>query len=133
MTYLLTNKMGFEKVDHAFRFQQYSFCPPTDSGGRALGAIYFKFKYSKGLGFKTYTKMYNSGTTPILDYCSGFWGFSKFYKIDTVQNRAIRLFLGVHRFALNDALNRDMGWMGSVRRKGGNAKTMESLYKHGRQ
>ena len=83
----------------------------AESGGRALGAIYSKFKYIKERGFKTYTKMYNLGITPILDYCSGVWVFSKFSKIDTVQNRAIRLFLGVHRFASNDAINGDMGWV----------------------
>ena len=91
----------------------------AESGGRALGAIYSKFKYNKGLGFKTYSKMYDVGISPILDYCSGVWGFAKFEKIDTIQNRAIRLFLGVHKFAPNAAINGDMGWVYSlVRRKG---------------
>ena len=31
-------------------------------------------------------------------------------KLDTVQNRAIRLYLGVHRFTPNKAVNADMGW-----------------------
>ena len=45
------------------------------------------------------------------------WGFNKLERIDAVQNRAIRLFLGVHRFAPNKAISADMGWVSSrVRR-----------------
>ena len=91
----------------------------AESGGRALGAVYSKFKYNKGFGYETYTKMFNTGIVPILDYCSGVWGFSKFNKVDTIQNRAIRLYLSVHKFAPNAAINGDMGWVyNSVRRKG---------------
>ena len=38
-------------------------------------------------------------------------------KIDTVQNRAIRLFLGVHKFAPNKAVTADMGWVSSRTRR----------------
>ena len=38
----------------------------AESGGRALGAVYSKFKQLKGLGYNTYTKLYNAGVTPIL-------------------------------------------------------------------
>ncbi len=89
----------------------------ADSAGRALGAIYNKFKLNKGFGYSTYTKLYESGVTPILDYCSGVWGYNKLEKIDTVQNRALRLYLGVHKFSPNHAINADMGWITSrVRR-----------------
>ncbi len=40
------------------------------SGGRALGAICSKFRSNKGLEYKTYTKLFHKGVTPILDYCS---------------------------------------------------------------
>ena len=93
-------------------------CVLADSAGRALGAIYSKFKYAQGLGFQTYSTMFHSGVTPITDYCSGVWGFKKIEKISTIQNRAIRLYLGVHRFAPNPAINGDMGWVNShIRRK----------------
>ena len=102
----------------------------AESGGRALGAIYSKYKHNRGLGFKTYTRMFNAGIIPILDYCSGIRGFSKFDKIDTIQNRGIRLFLGAHKFVPNAAITGDMGWVSSsVRRKVG-SKTMESVYGH---
>ena len=88
------------------------------SGGRALGAVYSKFCKLKGLGYRTYTKMYEAGVIPILDYCSGVWGFKSFGKINTIQNRAIRFFLGVHSFAPNLAINGDMGWVSChIRRK----------------
>lgn len=88
------------------------------SGGRALGAIYNKFRSNKGLSCKTYTKMFETGVVPILDYCSGVWGNGQLSKIDTIQNRAIHYFLGTHKFTPNLAINGDMGWVPSrVRRK----------------
>ena len=56
--------------------------------------------------------------TPIFDYCSGVWGYASFDKINTIQNRAIRFYLGVHRFAPNLAIKGDMGWTScGIRRK----------------
>ncbi len=90
----------------------------ANSANRALGSIYTKFNKLKGLGFNTYTTLYHSGVTPILDYCAGIWGYQKFGYIDTIQNRAIRFYLGLHRFAPNLAINGDVGWVSSgVRRK----------------
>ena len=85
----------------------------ADSGGRALGSLYTKFRNNKGFGYTTYTKMFDSCVSPMLDYCSGVWGYNKLEKLDTVQNRAIRLFLGVHRFTPNKAIKGDMGWIPS--------------------
>ncbi len=93
----------------------------ADAGNRALGAIINKYKQINGLGYYTYTKVCNSCVCPILDYSAEVWGFKDFKQIDYVQNKAIRIFLGVHRFAaLNaiNAINGDMGWSASdVRRK----------------
>ena len=89
-----------------------------DSGGRALGSVINKFISNKGLGYKAYTKLYNMTVCPILDYCSGIWGYSKFETIDTIQNRAIRFFLGVHKFAPNLGINGELGWeTRGIRRK----------------
>ena len=89
----------------------------ADSGGRALGALYSKFKYNNGLGFDTYTKLYESGIVPILDYGSAIWGFGEHESINSVHNRAIRMFLGVHRFAPISAITGDMGWVPSKIRR----------------
>ena len=53
--------------------------------------------------------MFNSCVVPVIDYCSGIWGFKQFNKIETLQNRAIRYFLGVHRFTPILAINGEMG------------------------
>ena len=88
------------------------------AGGRALGAIIQKAKCINGLGYTTYTTMFNSGVAPILDYCSGIWGFGVQSRIDTIQNKAIRAFLGVHSYAPNYATQADMGWTPAhIRRK----------------
>ncbi len=54
---------------------------------------------------------------PIMDYCAGIWGLADFYKINTIQNRAIHFLLGVHIFAPNLAINADMGWYMSITRR----------------
>ena len=89
----------------------------ANSGSRALASIYTKFDKLKGLGFQTYSKLYQTGVAPILDYCSGVWGFQKFGYLDAVQNKAIRFYLGVHRFAPNLAINGDTGWTSTTVRR----------------
>ncbi len=85
----------------------------ANSAGRVQGAIYNKYRLNKGFGYNMYTKLYHSGVVPILDYCSSVCGYCNLDKIDTVQNRALRLFLGVHKFAPNLSINADMGWIPS--------------------
>jgi len=48
--------------------------------------------------------------SPILNYGGSIWGFKNYNKIDTVYRRAMRYFLGVHRFAPNHVLEGDMAW-----------------------
>lgn len=93
----------------------------ADAGGRALGAIVNKFHKLKGLGYYTFTKMYTTGVCPILDYASEIWGLQRYDKIDTIQNRALRTYLGVHNFAPNIGLNGDCGWTASIVRRKTNA------------
>ncbi|XP_053394824.1 uncharacterized protein LOC123524463 [Mercenaria mercenaria] len=85
--------------------------------GRALGKIISKIHNLKDIGLKTFEKLYVSGVTPILDYCSGVWGYRKFQTIDNIQHKAIRYFLGVHRFAPLIAINGDIGWLPSNYRR----------------
>ena len=81
------------------------------AGGRALGGIISKFKILKNVGFHTFTKLYNAGVTPVLEYSSGVWGYVKGEDIDHIQNRAMRYFLGVHRFTPIAGMHGDMGWV----------------------
>ena len=45
------------------------------------------------------------------------WGFSAYKPVENVQNRAIRYFLGVHRFAPTAAIVGETGWLPSVYRR----------------
>ena len=90
----------------------------ADAGGRALGSIICKYRKLNGLGYNTYSKLYDTCVCPVLDYGSEVWGFKNYEKIDHIQNRAVRAFLGVHNFAPNLGIHGDMGWTYSnVRRK----------------
>ena len=89
----------------------------SDSGGRALGKLFSKLKYLKGLGYNTYTHLFDSYVVPILLYGSGVWGYKNYSCCETIQNRAIRSYLGVHRFAPNLAVWGDMGWIPIQNRK----------------
>lgn len=89
----------------------------SKAGGRALGAIISKMQNYKDVGFKTYSKMYYSCVVPVTDYCSSIWGFKCYNKIDMTQNKAIRYFMGVHKFAPLLAINGDMGWISTQHRR----------------
>ena len=83
----------------------------SDSASRALGSIISKFKTLKDAGYTTYTKLFNSGVLSILNYGAEVWGFGKYQKCDNVMNKAMRYFLGVHKYAPTAAIQGDMGWI----------------------
>ena len=64
-----------------------------------------------------YSKLYIACVIPIMDYCGGVWGYKPYEKCGSVQNRAIRAFLGVHRYASNVAINGDCGWVSARTRR----------------
>ena len=77
----------------------------ADAANRALGAVIYKYKKINRLEYYRYTKLFQSSVCPILDYASEVWGYKKFPQIDAIQNKAIRIFLGVHKFAPIAAIN----------------------------
>ena len=83
----------------------------STAAGRALGSVCTKFKVMNEMGFTTYETLYNNCVTPVLDYGSEIWGTKHFSKADSIQNRAMRFYLGVHRFAPNLAVQGDIGWL----------------------
>ena len=46
-----------------------------------------------------------------MEYSSGVWGFPRFPKMENIQNRAARIFLGVHKFAPTLGLEGDLSWL----------------------
>ena len=82
----------------------------SSSASRALGVVINKHKAIGGFGYSTYTKLFDNLVVPILDYGSGVWGTKSFQQSQVIQNKAIRSFLGVHKFTPNLAIQGDMGW-----------------------
>ena len=83
----------------------------SDAAGRSLGAVISTFKSLRDAGFYTYTKLFDSCVVPINDYFSGIWGFTKNATVNKIQNRACRLYLGLHAKAPIHGFQGDMGWM----------------------
>ena len=89
----------------------------SESAGRALGGVIYKFKNLKDVGFKTFEKMYQSGVTTVSDYGSEIWGYTFCSSCNNVHNRAMRYYLGVHRFAPIAGLHGEFGWLSSKFRR----------------
>ncbi len=66
------------------------------------------------MGYTTYTKLFESCVKLILCYCSSTWGYKRYPKLCQMQHRAMRVFLGVHRFTAIASMHGDTGWL-SVR------------------
>ena len=94
-------------------FLKFDSCVKTISisGGRALGGIISKFKSFKNVGYNTFSKLYSAGVAPVLEYAAGVWGYVKGDEVQYIQNRAMRYYLGVHRFCPIAGMQGDMGWV----------------------
>ena len=86
-------------------------CLPNLVAGRALGSLIHKYRAADGLPFSVYEKLYHSCVVSIVDYCAGVWGSESYLKCNTIHNRAIRAYLGVHNKSSNLAINGDVGWL----------------------
>ena len=73
--------------------------------------IYHIIKQFKNIGYKTFTKLYNSGVSNILDCGESVWGYDNYKCGKQVQNGAIKYSLGVHKDAPNLAVQSEMGWL----------------------
>lgn len=80
------------------------------SASRALSALYTKFLHVGGMDYDVFCKLYESLVEPVLFYGAGIWGLSEHKKINTVQNKACRYFLGLGKNGSNIASQGDMGW-----------------------
>ena len=81
------------------------------AAGRALGSLVSKFFKHNGLTYATYTKLYHSTVVPVCDYAAGIWGIRNYKKCQTLQNRAMRTFMGVGRMTPILFLYGDMKWV----------------------
>ena len=82
----------------------------TKSASRALSALYTKFLNVGGMDYDVFCKLYESLVEPVLLYGAGLWGLSEQKRVNMVQNKACRYFLGLGKNASNLASRGDMGW-----------------------
>ena len=86
------------------------------AANRALGGMINKFRSMRDMGYKTYSKLYESMVCPVMDYGSAIWGMKNYDKLEQVHHRAIRFFTGVHRLCPIPGYVGDMGWIDNVSR-----------------
>jgi hypothetical protein len=79
-------------------------------GSRALGSINAKFRILKNMGVETYTKLFENCVMPVLHYSAGVWGLQSLHSLQNVQNRAMRFYLGTHKFTPTLGMLGDLGW-----------------------
>ena len=82
----------------------------AEASGRAVGSLVNKHKACGGLHHSVFKKYYDACVVPIMDYCGAVWGYKPYAKCDTIQHRALRSFLGLHRFSSNLVIFGDTGW-----------------------
>lgn len=85
----------------------------SESAGRALSSIISKlqsFTFCK-VNYDSFTKIFMSCVRPILDYGASIWGFNNERLGQRIQDRAVRYYLGVHRFTPIPGLHSEMGWL----------------------
>ena len=69
---------------------------------RALGGVINTIKKNGDMSYRTFRKLYDTCVVPVVDYCGGIWGIQPnsqkmLKKVDRVQQRAQRFFLGIDR------------------------------------
>ena len=74
------------------------------SASRALGLLISKDKVFGGMPFKCYTRCYDALVQDTINYGAGIWGTMVCSCIEAVQNRALRYFLRLGKYAPNLAI-----------------------------
>ena len=83
----------------------------TKCATRALGGMITRYNNIGGNSYEVFTKLYESLVLPVLLYGSALWGTKEYKKLNVIQNRACRYFLGVPKTTSNIACRGDMGWL----------------------
>ena len=101
--------LGFILHEHLINDNHVS--TVTAAASRSFGRIHSIFKSTGNLGINTYQTLYSSYVESIMNYASGVWGFRNFNDPQLLQNRIMRFFLGVHRFAPNAGVKLELDWL----------------------
>lgn len=65
---------------------------------KALGCIVSKHFQLDGMDYDTFTKLYYGTVSPIMEFSSGVWEYKVYERLERLQYRAIRTFVGVGKF-----------------------------------
>ena len=84
---------------------------------RALGLLIAKCKCIGGVTNDVFTKLYDGLVWPVIEYGSAILGVKSFSCINSVQNKAMRFFLGVGKYTPNAAVAGEMCWYPPIVRK----------------
>ncbi len=76
-----------------------------------------KYYESGGFTYEIFTKLYDTLVQPITLYGSAIWGMYEQKRLNVIQNRACKFFLGLNRNSSNVAARGDMGWSAPVTRQ----------------
>ena len=79
-------------------------------GHRALEALIAQYKNIDGMGYDTFMKYNESTVCPVTDYAAEIWSGLTRNNLDNVQCKAMRVFMGVHKFTPILPMVGDMGW-----------------------
>ena len=93
---------------------QFAVSELVKSASRALGALHAKFSYAGGMSFEVYDKLYKALVQPVMYYGSAIWGTCKYPKLDSLQAKAGRFYLGVRKHTANIAVRGEMGWLSNT-------------------
>ena len=63
------------------------------------------------MGFSTYDTLFDKCVLPVLNYGAEIWGGKDYSQNQQIQNRAMRFYLGVHKFAPTLGMFGDLGWI----------------------
>jgi hypothetical protein len=88
----------------------------SQSAHRALGVLIAKDKAHGGMPYNIFTRLYDTLVQPIISYGAAIWGQKYYGIINSVQQRAMKYFLGLPKRAPNSAVIGDMGWTDSTTR-----------------
>ena len=82
----------------------------AQSAGRALGLLIAKYKSLGGMPYNVFTKLFDSLVWSVVSYGVSIWGVKSYSCINSIQNRAMRFFLGTGKYTPTAAISGDMGW-----------------------
>ena len=83
----------------------------ADTAGRALSGILTKMIKNGGFPINVYNVLFESCVCSITDYGSEVLGYAEYQATEVIQNRAIRVYLGVGRSTPIPGMRAEMGWL----------------------